>query len=58
MQVVDDKLSINFKEVLNNAHIGMNEATRSTVGKLIAKVSEHIPHMIGGSADLTASTKG
>lgn len=57
MEVVDHKLSINFAEVLNVAKIGMNEATRATMGKLIAKVSEHIPHMIGGSADLTASTK-
>ncbi|QWB99811.1 transketolase [Mycoplasmatota bacterium] len=57
MEVVDGKLSVDFNEVLNVAKIGMNEATRSTMGKLITKVSEHIPHMVGGSADLTASTK-
>jgi len=57
MEVVDHKLSINFNEVLNVAKVGLNEATRATMGKLIPKVSEHIPHMVGGSADLTASTK-
>lgn len=57
MNVVNEKLTINFNEVFNTAKIGMSEATRVTMGRLIARASEHIPHMIGGSADLTASTK-
>ena len=57
MDVVEGKLSIDFKEVFNYAKVGMNEASRSTMGKLIQLASEHIPHMIGGSADLTSSTK-
>lgn len=57
MDVVDQKLSVNFKEIFNIAQIGLNDASRSTMGKLIQLASQHIPHMIGGSADLTSSTK-
>jgi len=57
MNVVDKKLSVDFDEMMDVAKIGMKEATRATMGKLIPKVSEKIPHMIGGSADLSSSTK-
>ena len=57
MNIVDGHLSVDFNEIFNVAKIGMKEATRNTMGKLIKIASEHIPHMIGGSADLTASTK-
>ncbi|MCF7924023.1 MAG: transketolase [Candidatus Izimaplasma sp.] len=57
MDVVDNKLNIDFNEIFNVAKVGMKEATRATMGKLIEIASEHIPHMVGGSADLTASTK-
>lgn len=55
--IIDNKLSIDFKEVFKYAKVGLNEASRATMGKLIQLASEHIPHMIGGSADLTSSTK-
>lgn len=32
-------------------------ATRASSGKVIQSLSEHIPHLIGGSADLTGSNK-
>ncbi len=35
----------------------LNEATRATSGKIITEISKSIPYMIGGSADLTKSTK-
>lgn len=57
MDVVNGTLSIDFNKVFNHAEIGMNEASRVTMGRLIVKASESIPHMVGGSADLTASTK-
>lgn len=57
MDVVNGTLSIDFDKVFNFAQLGMNEASRVTMGRLITKASEYIPHMVGGSADLTASTK-
>ena len=57
MDVVENKLSVDFEKIFNIAKINMKEATRATMGKLIEVASENIPHMIGGSADLTASTK-
>lgn len=57
IDVVEDKLNVDFERIFDYAKIGMNEASRVTMGKLITMASEHIPHMVGGSADLTASTK-
>lgn len=36
---------------------GAKEATRNVSGKILAKLSSMYPNLIGGSADLTASTK-
>jgi transketolase len=33
------------------------DATRNVSGKIINRLSEHLPNLIGGSADLTSSTK-
>ena len=35
----------------------LNEATRASSGKIITEISKTIPYLIGGSADLTKSTK-
>jgi transketolase len=35
----------------------LNDATRNTSGKVIAELSTRIPYFLGGSADLTKSTK-
>lgn len=40
-----------------NEVAGAKEATRNISGKVIAKLSTQYPNLIGGSADLTASTK-
>ena len=37
--------------------LGVSEATRSTIGKILKTASEALPSMIGGSADLSVSTK-
>lgn len=37
--------------------VGTSDATRSTGGNIINLLSTHIPHFMGGSADLTKSTK-
>lgn len=42
-----------FKDEVNSD----NEATRNTSGKIISKLSKQNLNLIGGSADLTASTK-
>ena len=36
---------------------GTKEATRISIGKILPVLSEALPEMIGGSADLTSSTK-
>jgi transketolase len=43
----------NFKEIVTNK----DDATRNVSGKIINKLSQIYPNLIGGSADLTASTK-
>ena len=55
--IINGKLDINFEEVLETAPIGTNEATRVTGGKVLTKLSEELIELIGGSADLTKSTK-
>ncbi|XMB71801.1 transketolase [Mycoplasmatota bacterium WC30] len=57
LNIMEKKLQVNFDEVIPLADIGTKEATRNTIGKLIPALSQNLPEMIGGSADLTASTK-
>ncbi|MFU8792602.1 MAG: transketolase [Acholeplasmataceae bacterium] len=57
MNIIDGTLSIDFDDVLPPVEINTVEATRNTIGKLIPKLSKHIDSMIGGSADLSGSTK-
>jgi len=55
--IINGVLEINYEEVLKKAELGTNEASRVTGGKVITKLSEHLMEIIGGSADLTKSTK-
>ncbi|KFZ27525.1 MAG: Transketolase [Candidatus Izimaplasma bacterium HR2] len=55
--IINGKLDINYEEVLETMPIGTNEATRVTGGKVLTKLSETLIELIGGSADLTKSTK-
>ncbi len=55
--VMDGKLAVDFDKVLETVELGTSEASRVTGGRVLTKLSEAIPHLMGGSADLTKSTK-
>ena len=55
--IINGKLDIDFEKVLETSPIGTNEASRVTGGKVLTKLSEELIELIGGSADLTKSTK-
>lgn len=55
--IIDGTLSVDFDTLLPSVSLDTSEATRNTIGKLLPKLSEHIHSMIGGSADLSGSTK-
>ncbi|MDD3122418.1 MAG: transketolase [Candidatus Izemoplasmatales bacterium] len=55
--IIDHKIEVDFESLLKQESIGFVEATRNSIGKVILKLSEQIISMIGGSADLTGSTK-
>ncbi|MFW6285002.1 MAG: transketolase [Bacillota bacterium] len=57
MSIIDDAPDFDFDTLFGDAPIGTNEATRKTMGDVLGAVSEQIPAMIGGSADLSSSTK-
>ncbi|MGM0436149.1 MAG: transketolase [Bacillota bacterium] len=57
MSIVENRFNVNWDDLLGTAEIGTSEATRATMGSILPKVSEAIPSMIGGSADLSGSTK-
>lgn len=50
-------VDINFDDVINTYEEGFNEATRATSGNILNELSSVYPFLIGGSADLTKSTK-
>jgi transketolase len=55
--IINGELTIDFEQVLPKAEVGMNEATRVSGGKVLTALSEACVALIGGSADLTKSTK-
>ncbi|MBU1019846.1 MAG: transketolase, partial [Firmicutes bacterium] len=55
--IISGKLDIDFDEVLPLFPLGTNEATRVSGGKVLTTLSKHLIELIGGSADLTKSTK-
>lgn len=55
--VMNGTLNVDFEEVLQTLPIGTNEASRVSGGRVITLLSEAIPNLMGGSADLTKSTK-
>lgn len=55
--IIDRYLEVDFDEIIPQVELGTKEATRNTIGKLINALSPALPEMIGGSADLTSSTK-
>ncbi len=56
-QIINQELVIDFEEVLKTVEIGTVEASRVTGGKVLTTLSENLLELIGGSADLTKSTK-
>ena len=56
-QIINQKLSIDFDDVLKTVPIGTNEASRVSGGNAITKLSKATLAILGGSADLTKSTK-
>lgn len=55
--IINGKLDVNFEELLETMPVGTNEASRVTGGRVLTKLSENLIELIGGSADLTKSTK-
>jgi len=55
--IINGVLDIDFEKVLEKVELGTNEASRVSGGKVITKLSENLIELIGGSADLTKSTK-
>jgi transketolase len=57
INIIENRIELDFEALLPQAELGTKEATRNTIGKIIPILSEYLPQMVGGSADLTASTK-
>lgn len=55
--IIENHIDIDYEFLLPQVELGTKEATRNTIGKIIPILSEQLPQMIGGSADLTSSTK-
>jgi len=57
MAIINEEVSVDFEALIPQVAVGSKEATRNTIGKVLPILSEAIPAMIGGSADLSGSTK-
>jgi transketolase len=55
--IIDGEFKVDYETVLPKAAIGTSEASRVSGGKALTALSEANPALIGGSADLTKSTK-
>ncbi len=55
--IIKGNVELDFETVLPAYKVGTNEASRATGGKIITELSNHLIGFIGGSADLTKSTK-
>ena len=56
INLINNEINLDFNKLIPQEY-GINEATRVTIGKLINSLSPHSKALIGGSADLTSSTK-
>ncbi len=56
-KIMQGKLPVDLEGVLATAELGTSEASRVSGGKAINTLSEAVVNLIGGSADLTKSTK-
>jgi transketolase len=55
--IINRDLHINYDKVIPFEPIGTVEATRNSIGKILPLLSEQSLSLIGGSADLSGSTK-
>jgi len=55
--IMHREIVVDFDKLLPQKEIGGSEATRATIGEVLDKLQAEIPEMIGGSADLSGSTK-
>jgi transketolase len=55
--IMDDHYFIDFTNVFEKKDIGYKEASRATGGSILTRMMQHDSRIIGGSADLTKSTK-
>jgi transketolase len=56
-RIIRKEVELDFDSILPLDNIGTKDATRNSIGKLIPILSNKLPEMVGGSADLTKSTK-
>ncbi len=56
-QIISREVDVDYEDLLELEPIGTEEATRASIGKILPKLSEQIIEMVGGSADLSGSTK-
>jgi len=54
-QVIEGTISTQAFEALPKFETGKTMATRSASGEVLNKIADHIPQLLGGSADLTPS---
>ncbi len=57
MSIINEEVEIDFNKIIPEVALGTVEATRNSIGKVLPKLSEVLVSMIGGSADLSGSTK-
>ena len=55
-KIIAGDIPLGFTDAIGLLPKGEKEATRKTIGRLLQAYQEHIPALIGGSADLTPST--
>ncbi len=57
MQCMNNKITVDLKDILPKYELGNKNATRNYSYECLNKVATVIPNLIGGAADITASTK-
>ncbi len=55
--IINREINVNFDALLEDIDVDTKEATRVSMGRILPKLSEHLVEMVGGSADLSGSTK-
>ncbi len=57
MALLEGRTDLDFASVLPEKSVGTVEATRNSMGECLTALGNHLPALIGGSADLSGSTK-